>query len=115
MKVLEVDPGEATDLLTRGELDAFFLISGQPAPTVGDLTARGVADLVPLAGKQIDGALKRHRFFSRDIIPPGTYTHVGRSEEHTSELQSLMRTSYAVFCFQKKKKNYKESTQRFTQ
>src|SRR3546814_4734053 len=27
----------------------------------------------------------------------------GRSEEHTSELQSLMRTSYAVFCFKKKK------------
>src|SRR3546814_4051028 len=26
-----------------------------------------------------------------------------RSEEHTSELQSLMRTSYAVFCLQKKK------------
>src|SRR3546814_2632175 len=27
----------------------------------------------------------------------------GRSEEHTSELQSLMRISYAVFCLQKKK------------
>src|SRR3546814_10232635 len=27
----------------------------------------------------------------------------GRSEEHTSELQSLMRISYAVFCFKKKK------------
>src|SRR3546814_8461072 len=27
-----------------------------------------------------------------------------RSEEHTSELQSLMRLSYAVFCFKKKKK-----------
>src|SRR3546814_5020311 len=27
-----------------------------------------------------------------------------RSEEHTSELQSLMRTSYAVFCFNKKMK-----------
>src|SRR3546814_5552129 len=27
-----------------------------------------------------------------------------RSEEHTSELQSLIRISYAVFCFQKKKK-----------
>src|SRR3546814_7941321 len=26
----------------------------------------------------------------------------GRSEEHTSELQSLMRTSYAVFCLKKK-------------
>src|SRR3546814_9041042 len=29
---------------------------------------------------------------------------VGRSEEHTSELQSLMRHSYAVFCLKKKKK-----------
>src|SRR3546814_2275009 len=29
----------------------------------------------------------------------------GRSEEHTSELQSLMRISYAVFCLKKNKKN----------
>src|SRR3546814_9436256 len=33
---------------------------------------------------------------------PGT--HPCRSEEHTSELQSLMRISYAVFCLKKKKK-----------
>src|SRR3546814_7553675 len=30
--------------------------------------------------------------------------HVGRSEEHTSELQSLMRTQYAVFCLKNKNK-----------
>src|SRR3546814_8313371 len=30
---------------------------------------------------------------------------LGRSEEHTSELQSLMRISYAVFCLKKKNKN----------
>src|SRR3546814_2053815 len=30
---------------------------------------------------------------------------LGRSEEHTSELQSLMRISYAVFCLKKKKNN----------
>src|SRR3546814_7887405 len=30
--------------------------------------------------------------------------YVQRSEEHTSELQSLMRISYAVFCLKKKKK-----------
>src|SRR3546814_7156548 len=35
---------------------------------------------------------------------------VGRSEEHTSELQSLMRISYAVFCL-KKKKTTKQHTQ----
>src|SRR3546814_4942035 len=35
--------------------------------------------------------------------------HPGRSEEHTSELQSLMRISYAVFCL--KKKNQKKTHQ----
>src|SRR3546814_3697895 len=34
----------------------------------------------------------------------------GRSEEHTSELQSLMRISYAVFCLKKKKKNQHTNT-----
>src|SRR3546814_8554628 len=33
-----------------------------------------------------------------------------RSEEHTSELQSLMRISYAVLCLKKKRKNNKKST-----
>src|SRR3546814_6900439 len=33
-----------------------------------------------------------------------------RSEEHTSELQSLMRISYAVFCLKKKKKETKHKT-----
>src|SRR3546814_6223619 len=36
-------------------------------------------------------------------------THDSRSEEHTSELQSLMRISYAVFCL--KKKNHKKKEQ----
>src|SRR3546814_3091213 len=36
------------------------------------------------------------------------YTARDRSEEHTSELQSLMRISYAVFCLKKKKKKNTE-------
>src|SRR3546814_3194288 len=36
--------------------------------------------------------------------PAGGLCPPGRSEEHTSELQSLMRISYAVFCLKKKKK-----------
>src|SRR3546814_7463370 len=35
------------------------------------------------------------------------YIVIERSEEHTSELQSLMRLSYAVFCLNKKKLRYK--------
>src|SRR3546814_9715214 len=65
-----------------------------------------VADLVELE----DGS----RWFtqSRSVAAPGATGSgtparfavcIGRSEEHTSELQSLMRISYAVFCLKKKK------------
>src|SRR3546814_8594073 len=45
--------------------------------------------------------------FDRCIATPDMMPVVGRlrSEEHTSELQSLMRTSYAVFCLKNKKKH----------
>ncbi|WP_370151928.1 TAXI family TRAP transporter solute-binding subunit [Ferrovibrio sp.] len=93
VRLLEVDPGEAAELMASDELDAFFLISGQPAPTVADLTARRIADLVPLAGKQIDGALRRHRFFSRDVIPLGTYTDVGEIETVSIGMQWVVADS----------------------
>src|SRR3546814_1135104 len=41
---------------------------------------------------------------SLDAAPDLAVQRVERSEEHTSELQSLMRISYAVFCLKKKKK-----------
>src|SRR3546814_5433709 len=50
------------------------------------------------------------------IVEPGLIDYAERSEEHTSELQSLMRISYAVFCLKKKKhtilKHRRETPQR---
>src|SRR3546814_5844413 len=43
-------------------------------------------------------------FRNPDITPDALLASACRSEEHTSELQSLMRISYAVFCLKKKKK-----------
>src|SRR3546814_3317804 len=53
---------------------------------------------------------KNHAQIEKGLALPGTRTngngnghsHGKRSEEHTSELQSLMRISYAVFCLKKK-------------
>src|SRR3546814_8242095 len=42
-------------------------------------------------------------FFRFAAADPLQSNQPGRSEEHTSELQSLMRISYAVFCLKKKK------------
>src|SRR3546814_3224540 len=67
---------------------------------------------VAMAGKFHELGIKRRHL---DITHPARYHHAivvhlsfqgfayhGRSEEHTSELQSLMRISYAVFCLKKK-------------
>src|SRR3546814_9693518 len=58
-----------------------------------------------LAQRRIFAANGRH-VGDGDFLEPQDQW-LGRSEEHTSELQSLMRNSYAVFCLTKnKKKNY---------
>src|SRR3546814_10148046 len=64
-----------------------------PKPSYSRVPRISTSTKIPTAAAKIDRAttarLRRRR----------------RSEEHTSELQSLMRISYAVFCLQKKKQN----------
>src|SRR3546814_6980492 len=52
------------------------------------------------------GSLTNVWLFDRRCVKPdkANASALARSEEHTSELQSLMRISYAVFCLKKKKK-----------
>src|SRR3546814_2951688 len=51
--------------------------------------------------RQRVGRRRRRRVRGREAL--AAYAPTARSEEHTSELQSLMRISYAVFCLKKKK------------
>src|SRR3546814_1477030 len=56
-----------------------------------------------------------HRFRGLDLPKPeDTERQKERSEEHTSELQSLMRISYAVFCLKKKIKKKKQKNKTTT-
>src|SRR3546814_3940925 len=48
----------------------------------------------------------------REWLAPVRSSQKARSEEHTSELQSLMRISYAVFCLKKKKIQQRTATSR---
>src|SRR3546814_4999774 len=61
-------------------------------PSLRRTTSLAAVDCLPLAASTC-GSIS---IFSLSSIAP-------RSEEHTSELQSLMRISYAVFCLKKKK------------
>src|SRR3546814_2411974 len=55
------------------------------------------------AGRGAEHAGGQARLHDADVVFPACLPHP-RSEEHTSELQSLMRISYAVFCLKKKNK-----------
>src|SRR3546814_8302589 len=70
--------------------DGFTLVnaslSWRPLPDTKNLT------LMLSANNIFDIEARRHASFTKDYVP------LARSEEHTSELQSLMRTSSAVFC-----------------
>src|SRR3546814_5517549 len=67
-------------------------------------TAGGLVPLddTMLSSRRIRHALDSETFEARQA-PVVEMPHRRRSEEHTSELQSLMRISYAVFCLKKKK------------
>src|SRR3546814_5378139 len=74
-------------------------LRAKPAMTHVIVTGRNAPDaLVDMADLVTEMSLVKHPF--RDGVKDV------RSEEHTSELQSLMRISYAVFCLKKKKKKY---------
>src|SRR3546814_5554014 len=96
LALMIIAPAEAL----RGWLGALFLWSGVPIGALGFIMSI-----------RIIGGRWGHRllpFFEAGaltlpIIALGMLPI--RSEEHTSELQSLMRISYAVFCLNKKKKN----------
>src|SRR3546814_5056919 len=74
------------------------------------------SDTLYLVGDIIDGwRLKRSWYWHQshnDVVQK--LLRKARSEEHTSELQSLMRISYAVFCLKKKKKYIQRTSLRST-
>src|SRR3546814_8999098 len=90
----------------------------EPAGEPGGMDQAAVEPLVELMGAETAGGSAEGRLQLADgengeRLDPGEVGHVEdpeeavqaslRSEEHTSELQSLMRISYAVFCLKKKK------------
>src|SRR3546814_3595589 len=79
----------------------YFNVAGaDPLGRAGQATPQAT-HLVKVACEAAAGKREEVEIFGNDYdTPDGTCI---RSEEHTSELQSLMRISYAVFCLKKKK------------
>src|SRR3546814_1353726 len=95
-----VAAGEGGDeIMGAGHAGGLFDLGiARAGAAVGDVGAQAVVEQQDLLADQADGPAQRVEGDVAQILL------VNRSEEHTSELQSLMRISYAVFCLKKKKK-----------
>src|SRR3546814_8584604 len=70
-----------------------------PAHRGRDLGILNLTNTLPaLLGPALTWSLSTTERFTPVLLTLAVLTLIGRSEEHTSELQSLMRISYAVFC-----------------
>src|SRR3546814_6352960 len=95
-------PAKAARAYHHGDLRAAVIAAGLKRlaeDAGGELGLRALARDVGVSAT----ALYRH-FPDKEALLDAL-AEEGRSEEHTSELQSLMRISYAVFCLKNKKKN----------
>src|SRR3546814_5731492 len=99
--------------MTDGSADRYFQ---DPANNADKLVPEGIEGRVPDKGSviaiiyQVVGGIRASMGYCgcatmedmRSKAEVGEITSAGRSEEHPSEIQSLMRLSYAVFCWDKK-------------
>src|SRR3546814_5407481 len=92
---LDIDRPVLSGIESGLEVQQRIGIDRQSVGVVGIIMARRPFDI----GTGIEAARMLVEQFGAQIM----LRHAGRSEEHTSELQSLMRISYAVFCLKKKK------------
>src|SRR3546814_2377547 len=65
-----------------------------------------IDESVALRVEDMPGSYCRSKFLAERAALEAAARGLPRSEEHTSELQSLMRISYAVFCLKKKNQHY---------
>src|SRR3546814_10539721 len=76
------------------------ICSAGPSTILGRFSPGGISTMPMRRPSSSRAPISQHP----GALSPSRLRSACRSEEHTSELQSLMRISYAVFCLQKKKK-----------
>src|SRR3546814_9879659 len=98
------DHGAEPAPTTRGTNHIRYLVGNQPLRLTTDAP---VGYLTQELAFRVESDL--HFFLGPDEPFTGNVRESVRSEEHTSELQSLMRISYAVFCLKKKNNRAKNT------
>src|SRR3546814_1334393 len=106
----KVDCGPANNQLASNEIGDELEKRGILYAPDYAVNAGGVMNVaLEITGYNRERAMRQMRTIYHNLARIYEIAERDRSEEHTSELQSLMRISYAVFCLKKKKK-HKQNT-----
>lgn len=68
--------GEAASALKDGNVDAAFLTAGYPTAAVQDISSQNKVALVPLDNDKIDAMIAKYPYYTKTVIPAGTYAGV---------------------------------------
>ena len=77
IKVVNASFGDSADSLKDGKIDAAFVVAGAPTTAVVDLSTVKDISLVQLDEEHIEKLQQNYDFYTKTVIPEGTYTGVG--------------------------------------
>ncbi|UMZ73700.1 TAXI family TRAP transporter solute-binding subunit [Natranaerofaba carboxydovora] len=83
-----LDYGEAIEYLRSGQIDAAFVTSGIPNPTVKDLIDSHDVLIIPIEGEGMENLKESYPFFTENVIPEGTYNN--HDEITTATIKNLL-------------------------
>lgn len=86
-----VKPDLARARMREGKLDAFFIVAGAPMTVLQSADRDDAISLVPIDGPPVDALLARLPFYSRTVIPDGTYPGVPDTPTIAVGAQLLVR------------------------
>lgn len=73
LRPVYVKADEAVTMMRQRQLDGFFIVAGYPTASVTEAVGELGARLVPIAGPEIAGLIRRWPFFSYEVIPSAVY------------------------------------------
>lgn len=71
--------GDSADSIKDGKIDAAFVTAGAPTTAVADLSASKDIVIIPIDAEHADALMNDYSFYTKDVIPAGTYT--GQDED----------------------------------
>ncbi len=82
--------GEAASALKDGNVDAAFLTAGYPTAAVQDISSQNKIALVPLDNDKVEALIAKYPYYTKTIIPAGTYAGVDTETTAVSVMAMLV-------------------------